>query len=1052
MDVDKTVTVTFTQSSNLNPTLTIAGGANHGRVTSNPTGLDCSLATGCSTSYGKGTVVTLTATPEAGYSFGSWGGACAGVTTATCPVTMDVDKVVTVTFVKGSNLSPTLTVSGGASFGRVTSSPAGIDCTLANTGCAASYAKDTTVTLTATPEVGYVFSSWGGACAGVATNTCQVKMDVDKVVTVVFIQGQSGTPTLTVLQTMNGTLVSVPPGAIYCGSSGGVCTHDYPLGTSVTLSAIPDKGYSLVAWAGACSMVGILSTDGTGTCTLPMDISKTVTATFALSSQRGPFLSIGNMPGGFKSNDGTSGVVLSDPPGINCDVRSKGGGTFVVNGACVWGFAGVTNVKLTAIPNIDSIFLGWAGDVGDCNGGSTPTSAAMTKMPCTVKLSSDRVTNVFAEFDLPAFMQIVKQGTGTGRVKGTTVDPVTGLAVPGLDCGNICATNLYPNRTLTLRAEPDVNSYFKGWEGECSSAGASDVCQLVLAGGTSYTTTAIFENPTNNPTLTIDTPTNGTVVSNPVGITCGSGGKLCSLNYKNNTQVTLTAKPDTGYVFEAWGGACAGVTTVTCPVVMSVGTTVTVTFTKLPILQIVTAGTGSGTVVSNPVGIDCGLTCTKAFSVGTSILLTVTPSAGSTFTGWSGSACVGAKNWKTCSLTLTGDQTVTATFDAEASVKIEKSGSGIVSSSSKKLYCGSTCKVTSYFPGDVETLVAVPLTGKTFGGWGGDCSGSSPMCTLIVDGPKVVIATFSDGSGGASNMLTVTRLGSGIVSSSSAKIYCGDTCQASYTSGATETLLATPQAGKTFTGWSGDCSGLGKTCTLTLDRPKMVTATLSDASATAATLSVIKFGSGEGIISSSPVGIYCGDLCSSTFAGGVSVDLTAIPDAVSIFAGWSGACLGTDHCRVTAGTTQNAIATFSSTGTVAAVQKAYLAYYGRCGDSAGLKYWSGQFEGTDGDLGPLIAAFGTSAEYVQKFGGLSDDQLIDRLYQNMFGRPAESAGLSFDRERLASLRQVWRDSHGGSSQGASEYALSKIALQILLGTQNGDLDTLNRKLATCPAP
>ena len=55
----------------------------------------------------------------------------------------------------------------------------------------------------------------------------------------------------------------------------------------------------------------------------------------------------------------------------------------------------------------------------------------------------------------------------------------------------------------------------------------------------------------------------------------------------------------------------------------------------------------------------------------------------------------------------------------------------------------------------------------------------------------------------------------GTVTSSPAGISCGSTCGASFPTGTTVTLTASPAAGATFSGWSGACSGTGP-CTLTL--------------------------------------------------------------------------------------------------------------------------------------------------------------------------------------------------------------------------------------------
>lgn len=72
------------------------------------------------------------------------------------------------------------------------------------------------------------------------------------------------------------------------------------------------------------------------------------------------------------------------------------------------------------------------------------------------------------------------------------------------------------------------------------------------------------------------------------------------------------------------------------------------------------AGTGSGSVLSSPPGINCGSSCSGPFDDGSQVTLTATPAAGSAFAGWSGAGCSGTA---TCTLTMSADQTVTATFN-----------------------------------------------------------------------------------------------------------------------------------------------------------------------------------------------------------------------------------------------------------------------------------------------------------------------------------------------------------------------------------------------------
>lgn len=78
------------------------------------------------------------------------------------------------------------------------------------------------------------------------------------------------------------------------------------------------------------------------------------------------------------------------------------------------------------------------------------------------------------------------------------------------------------------------------------------------------------------------------------------------------------------------------------------------------------AGTASGTVTSAPAGIRCTPSCSASFSSGTSVKLTAVPAKGAFFVGWSG-ACKGTA---TCTLVMTANKSVTATFNVNQTVKV----------------------------------------------------------------------------------------------------------------------------------------------------------------------------------------------------------------------------------------------------------------------------------------------------------------------------------------------------------------------------------------------
>jgi hypothetical protein len=69
-----------------------------------------------------------------------------------------------------------------------------------------------------------------------------------------------------------------------------------------------------------------------------------------------------------------------------------------------------------------------------------------------------------------------------------------------------------------------------------------------------------------------------------------------------------------------------------------------------------------------------------------------------------------------------------------------------------------------------------------------------------------------------------TGLGSGTVTSSPAGIDCGSTCSASYVSGTTVTLTATPDSLSGFGGWSGCDAVSGNTCTVNMNSARSVSA------------------------------------------------------------------------------------------------------------------------------------------------------------------------------------------------------------------------------------
>jgi hypothetical protein len=157
------------------------------------------------------------------------------------------------------------------------------------------------------------------------------------------------------------------------------------------------------------------------------------------------------------------------------------------------------------------------------------------------------------------------------------------------------------------------------------------------------------------------------------------------------------------------------------------------------LLGVTRAGTGTGTVTSDPPGISCGSTCSHTFADGTSVTLFAAPASGSTFSGWSGD-CTGTG---TCTVTMGQARSVVATFALHsATLTVTKSGkgSGKVTSSPAGISCGSTCS-HSYTYGSSVKLAAKSATGSAFAGWSGACTGKA-TCTVSMTTARSVQASF----------------------------------------------------------------------------------------------------------------------------------------------------------------------------------------------------------------------------------------------------------------------------------------------------------------------
>jgi hypothetical protein len=234
--------------------------------------------------YEENAAVVAIATAEVGWVFDHWEGAASG-SVPLAHLVMDADKSITAVFVRTFALTTAVRGSGSID------PPAGRH----------TYAENTPVQVSATPDAGWMFHHWGGTGGGFQ-NPKTVVMDANKTVTAVFVEEPPETYTLTTSVRGSGT---VEPSA---------GAHTYQEGTVVSVSATPEDGHRFDHWEGALS-------GSRNPATLLMDADKTLTAVFSETQRE-------DVNGDFSLDAVDVQLVINGVLGLSgehdCDVNDDG--------------------------------------------------------------------------------------------------------------------------------------------------------------------------------------------------------------------------------------------------------------------------------------------------------------------------------------------------------------------------------------------------------------------------------------------------------------------------------------------------------------------------------------------------------------------------------------------------------------------------------------------------------------------------------------------------------------------------------------------------------
>lgn len=110
-----------------------------------------------------------------------------------------------------------------------------------------------------------------------------------------------------------------------------------------------------------------------------------------------------------------------------------------------------------------------------------------------------------------------------------------------------------------------------------------------------------------------------------------------------------------------------------------------------------------------------------------------------------------------------------------------------------------------------------------------------------------------------------------------------------------------------------------------------------------------------------------------------------------------------------------------------AVQKLYIGLYGRPADQSGLNFWAGKIQSGEFNASQVAQQFSNSTEFKNIYNGKNSQQVVDRLYQNLFNRAPDANG-----------RQFW--SNALSSGQVNIYQMADLMTRNISGSDKANFD------------
>ncbi len=366
----------------------------------------------------------------------------------------------------------------------------------------------------------------------------------------------------------------------------------------------------------------------------------------------------------------------------------------------------------------------------------------------------------------------------------TTMPQITLSASPEAG-GTITGAGAFENgATVTVAATPNDGFVFTNWTVGETVVSTSSSYQFEMDGNIALV--ANFSEVTvGNFRISLS--------SSPIagGTTDGSG------QFDENSTVTVSALPNTGYFFVNWTeGETIVSTSSSYQFVLTENRTLVANYSQIPEDQfavVLSASPSEGGSING----------SGSFDAETDVTVTATPNTGYAFVNWTANGEEVSTD-SSYTFALTANITLVANFEVRTYTLDVTAENGSVEKDPNE---------DTYNSGSEVILTAIPGDGYEFSSWSGDATGTDNPLTVTMDSDKDITANFTPIE--SAYTLNVTAENGSVEK---------DPTKDTYNDGDQVILEAMPADGYEFSSWSGDATGINNPLTVTMDSDKNITA------------------------------------------------------------------------------------------------------------------------------------------------------------------------------------------------------------------------------------